>query len=104
MNKLFYKISQSLLIIMMMTVAFSCKKDGNPNKLPDADISPSLVAPIDGYIRILAIGNSFSEDEIESHLYELAKVSGKTVIIGNHYIGGASLEFHKSNIENNREH
>ncbi|WP_149525977.1 DUF4886 domain-containing protein [Sphingobacterium hotanense] len=101
MNKLFYKISQSLLIIMMMTVAFSCKKDGNPNKLPDADISPSLVAPTDGYIRILAIGNSFSEDAIESHLYELAKESGKTVIIGNLYIGGASLELHKRNIENN---
>ncbi|WP_228384103.1 DUF4886 domain-containing protein [Sphingobacteruim zhuxiongii] len=100
MNKLFTKISQGLLLILMMSLAFSCKKDGNPNKLPDADISPSLVAPTDGYIRILAIGNSFSEDAIESHLYELAKESGKTIIIGNLYIGGASLDLHKRNIEN----
>jgi len=100
MNKLFSKISQSFMVILLMTLAFSCKKDGNPNKLPDADISSSQVAPTDGYIRILAIGNSFSEDAIESHLYELAKESGKTVIVGNLYIGGASLELHKRNIEN----
>ena len=74
------------MVILLMTLAFSCKKDGNPNKLPAADISSSQVAPTDGYIRILAIGNSFSEDAIESHLYELAKESGKTVIVGNLYI------------------
>ncbi|WP_246163491.1 DUF4886 domain-containing protein [Sphingobacterium humi] len=99
MNKLFTKISQSILLLFMMGMVLSCSKDGNPNGLPDADISPSLVAPNDDVIRILAIGNSFSEDAIESHLYELAKESGKTVIIGNLYIGGASLDLHKRNVE-----
>jgi len=48
-------------------------------------------------LRILAIGNSFSEDAIENHLYELAAAEGITMQIGNLYIGGASLELHRKN-------
>jgi hypothetical protein len=51
----------------------------------------------DTLIRILAIGNSFSEDAIENHLYELAAAEGITIQIGNLYIGGASLELHCKN-------
>src|SRR5690606_14538220 len=36
--------------------------------------------------RILAIGNSFSEDAIESYLYELADAADIQVIIGNLFI------------------
>ena len=39
-------------------------------------------------IRILAIGNSFSEDAIEQYLYELALEGGDNLIIGNAYRGG----------------
>lgn len=53
-------------------------------------------------IRILAIGNSFSEDAIENYLYDLAKAEGHTVIIGNMYIGGCSLETHVENALNNQ--
>jgi len=49
-------------------------------------------------IRVLAIGNSFSEDAIENYLYDLAKASGKKIIIGNLYIGGAPIELHLRNI------
>ncbi|WP_373564704.1 DUF4886 domain-containing protein [Sphingobacterium sp. E70] len=45
----------------------------------------------DGVLRILAIGNSFSEDAIEQNLYELAKAGKKKIVIGNLYIGGAPL-------------
>ena len=38
-------------------------------------------------IRILAIGNSFSEDAIEQYLYELALEGGDNLIIGNAYRG-----------------
>lgn len=48
-------------------------------------------------IKILAIGNSFSEDAIENYLYDLAKSSNKKIVIGNLYIGGASLELHVNN-------
>lgn len=51
-------------------------------------------------LKILAIGNSFSEDGIENYLYDLAKADGKQIIIGNMYIGGASVELH---VKNSRE-
>lgn len=49
-------------------------------------------------IRILAIGNSFSEDAVEAHLYGLAKDEGITLIIGNMYKGGCSIERHVRNL------
>ena len=48
-------------------------------------------------VRILAIGNSFSEDAVEQHLYDLAKAEGLPVVIGNMYIGGCPLERHVNN-------
>lgn len=45
-------------------------------------------------LKILAIGNSFSEDAVEQHLYELADAEGIKVIIGNLYHPGCSLEQH----------
>ncbi|TJZ60797.1 DUF4886 domain-containing protein [Sphingobacterium olei] len=52
----------------------------------------------DGILKILAIGNSFSEDALENYLYELAVATEKKIIIGNMYIGGASLELHVKNV------
>jgi len=40
-------------------------------------------------LKVLAIGNSFSEDAVENYLFELAEAVGKKIIIGNLYIGGA---------------
>lgn len=54
----------------------------------------------DKVLKILAIGNSFSEDGIENYLYDLAKADGQQIIIGNMYIGGASVELH---VKNSRE-
>lgn len=52
-------------------------------------------------IRILAIGNSFSQDAAESYLDDLAKADGVRLIIGNMYIGGCSLETHWNNAASN---
>ena len=52
-------------------------------------------------LRILAIGNSFSEDAVEQYLFELFEEQGIPVIIGNMYIGGCCLERHVSNSINN---
>lgn len=54
-------------------------------------------------IRILAIGNSFSEDVVEQHLHELGKAQGSTLIVGNLYIGGCSIQKHLNNIRSSKE-
>jgi hypothetical protein len=52
-------------------------------------------------LKVLAIGNSFSEDAME-YLYKIAKDAGITnVILGNLYIGGASLITHVTSVQNN---
>lgn len=45
-------------------------------------------------IKLLTIGNSFSQDAVEQYLYELGKEVGIQMIIGNAYKGGQSLEQH----------
>ncbi len=49
-------------------------------------------------IKVLAIGNSFSDDAVEQYLYELAAAQGDSLVIGNAYIGGCSLEKHLHNL------
>lgn len=56
----------------------------------------------DSVVRILAIGNSFSDDAVEHYLYDLAKAAGYQVIIGNLYIGGAPLDVHVKNVQENK--
>lgn len=48
-------------------------------------------------LRILAIGNSFSQDSVEQYLWELFDAAGIPVVIGNMYIGGCTLERHFRN-------
>lgn len=60
-------------------------------------LSHSIAFAQQDTLRILAIGNSFSEDGIENYLYELASSVDKKIIIGNMYIGGAPLSLHVEN-------
>lgn len=52
-------------------------------------------------VKILAIGNSFSQDAVEQYLHELANNAGITTIIGNMFIGGCTLETHQANATGN---
>ena len=52
-------------------------------------------------VRILAIGNSFSQDAVEQYLHVLAEAEGISTIIGNMFIGGCSLERHVKNARDN---
>lgn len=45
-------------------------------------------------LRVLAIGNSFSEDAVEQYLWDLGHEVGVNLIIGNAYRGGWSLSAH----------
>lgn len=64
-------------------------------------IDPNIICNRDGVIKILAIGNSFSEDAIENYLFELAAAENIKMVIGNLVIGGASLEQHWQNANEN---
>lgn len=48
--------------------------------------------------RILAIGNSFSEDAVEQYLWEIAENQGMEVVLGNLYYPGCTLERHANNV------
>ncbi len=51
----------------------------------------------DGVYKVLVIGNSFSDDGVEYYLHDLAKQTGKPLVIGNLFRGGAPLDFHLKN-------
>lgn len=51
----------------------------------------------DGVLKILTIGNSFSDDSME-YVYQIAQSAGvKTIRLGNLYIGGCTLDTHAAN-------
>ena len=54
-------------------------------------------------IRVLAVGNSFSADAVEDHLWQLAAELGDTLIIGNAYNGGCDIDRHLANLDGNRQ-
>lgn len=53
-------------------------------------------------IKVLGIGNSFSEDALEQNISEIAVSEGVPMIIANLYIGGCSIDRHLENIEGNK--
>lgn len=56
----------------------------------------------DGVLKILTIGNSFSDDAME-YVYQVAQSAGiEKVFLGNLFIGGCSLDTHLNNAQNER--
>lgn len=97
----FLKLKIGILFILLSSPFFSKADVFNV-----VTISPKFLQEKpskDRIIKILAIGNSFSEDAIEHYLYGLAKAGGYKVIIGNLYIGGAPLDLHVKNIQGDKE-
>lgn len=64
-----------------------------------AGVARPAAAVTDGKktVKILAIGNSFSQDAVEQYLHQLAAAEGFLTVIGNMFIGGCSLERHVRN-------
>lgn len=76
----------------------SKEDDDEPNEPPVFD-QPWAE---DGELKILAIGNSFSDDAME-HVYQVAKDAGvEKIKLGNMFIGGCSLEKHLENAKGNK--
>ncbi len=59
--------------------------------------------PIPESIKILCIGNSFSQDSTEWLYSVLADLGVKEIILGNLYIGGCTLKTHAKNAESGEE-
>ncbi len=53
----------------------------------------------DGVLRILTIGNSFSDDTME-YVGKIAESYGMQVFLGNLYIGGCNINTHLANLQN----
>ncbi|VEU83300.1 DUF4886 domain-containing protein [Acholeplasma hippikon] len=80
----------SVLVYVMITVT---SDNVEPEPDPDVDFTKTL--------KVLAIGNSFSQDGM-SYLYQIAKSYGvEEVILGNLVIGGAELSQHANNAASN---
>ena len=78
---------QGFLFILLLCISSALPATGQENPASEEEI-----------IRVLAIGNSFSDDGVE-YLDELAQAAGIRLIIGNLYIGGCSLERHWNNLQ-----
>lgn len=71
-------------------------KNGRKNETLSGNVKIKVMSNL---TRILAIGNSYSQDAVEQYLYNLAKAAGHDVVIGNMHIGGCDLETHWANIQ-----
>ena len=82
------------------TVAPSETPTVEPSAQPTAKPAMTPV-PVGSSLKILAIGNSFSEDAMK-HLYNIAAALGyEDVVLGNMFIGGGTLAQHRQYAEDN---
>ncbi|MBR2444211.1 MAG: DUF4886 domain-containing protein [Clostridia bacterium] len=72
-----------------------------PEPEPEPEPDPTQDWNKDEHLKILAIGNSFSDDTTD-FVYQVAKDAGvKKVTVGKLYIGGCTLATHLNNAKNN---
>ena len=85
------------LVLFSCLSMFSCSSKQNDNKEDDKPIVKEPSWEDDECLKILTIGNSFSDDSME-YVAEIAKDLGvKNIKLGNLYIGGCSLSKHYNN-------
>ena len=94
----------SLFILLLSFILVSCKtvEEKNIVPLPEKEVITENVnqLPKDS-IKILAIGNSFSDDAMVNYMYGILKAFGvNEIILGNMYIGGCTVETHYYNAIN----
>ena len=76
-------------------------EDGNEQVIYGNTKSENYAHAADPYasIKIMAIGNSFAQDAMQNHLYEVLEDAGyKEIILSFMYIGGCSLDTHWANM------
>ena len=91
------KLNRLFILLLLLNFGWSYGATVN-----DSSDKPTSKSNGDKIVKILAIGNSFSQDAIEQYLFELANADNIKVIIGNLYIGGASLDLHWNNAKEDK--
>jgi len=111
------RIVSCLLSVFLLLPLIACTSPELPQKVPETDPNatsaittepPETEPPVeygtwddDGVLRILTVGNSFSDDAME-YVYHIATNLGiEKVELGNLYIGGCSLDTHYANLKGN---
>ena len=116
-------LSVLLLLGMLLTILISCdlggevSTDAEPTKTAESENKtetstkkkketeekkPMTGAKTDETLKILSIGNSFSDDTMQ-YVYQIARSAGvEKIKLGNLYIGGCSLDLHASNARNDK--
>lgn len=89
---------KSILLLMFFFASLVCFAHSRSTRY--AESGEDTVPLAEGnVIKVLAIGNSFSQDAVESYLHQLAEAAGCRTIIANMYIGGCSLQQHWENAQ-----
>ena len=84
------------------TIDTSAGTDAKTTAIPDNNPPAKAEWEKDGVLRILTIGNSFSDDTME-YVYQIAKSAGIDKIeLGNLYIGGCTLDTHVANAKGDK--
>lgn len=87
------------------TLTLTVNNDKTPNTEPVAGNVQELTTQIENVssstkiMKVLSIGNSFSDDVFE-HFYDVAESAGVDVVVGVIYMGGASLQEHWDKSQN----
>lgn len=87
----FKHLQKSILILLVAFVGIQMSANAQTDRPIPSDT-----------VRILAIGNSFSQDAIEQYFYNLAEADNIHVIVGNLYYGGCSLQQHYEFLTDNK--
>ncbi len=94
MKRLFFRRMLAALLLLLSGIVVQART-------PDLGTAAPHEAPTASKtLKILAIGNSFSQDAVEQYLWELFDAAGIDAVIGNMYIGGCPLERHWNNARN----
>lgn len=97
---MFAKMNSKIILLALCLLSLDAFSYNNTE---DAGEKLEISKAPEEVVRVLAIGNSFSEDAVEHYLHGLASAAGKKIIIGNLPIGGASLALHLENATANAE-
>ena len=87
------RILLAAALLAFSSIIFSAAAQTQPQRQAQAQAQDAKP------LKVLAIGNSFSEDAVEHYLHPIAAADGVQLIIGNMYIGGCSLERHWNNAQ-----
>lgn len=98
------KLHRIFILVLLFNFGFTHGSSALKDDVSVINSEKKLAAKRDKkeVVKILAIGNSFSQDALETYLHELANAENIKIVIGNLYIGGASLDLHWNNAKENK--